>query len=151
MNIEMNVEAERAAVVARAHDWLGTPFHAGARVRGAGVDCAQLLIAVFAEAGLIEPVDPGHYPPDWFLHQDGEPLLAWVERYGMRTSTTPAPGDVALFRYGRAVSHGAIVVGPELLIHSYRGLGVVRESFAPGQAITPRLVGCWTLRRWVEV
>jgi cell wall-associated NlpC family hydrolase len=31
----------RAAVVAEARSWLGTPFHHQGRVKAAGVDCAM--------------------------------------------------------------------------------------------------------------
>ena len=55
----------RQQVVAAARGWIGTPYHAHARVRGAGVDCIHLLCAVFEEVGLISPIDPGMYPISW--------------------------------------------------------------------------------------
>ena len=38
---------------------------------------------------------------------------------------TPLPGDVIVYRYGRCVSHGALVVAWPQIIHAYLGLGVV--------------------------
>ena len=48
---------ERARVVAIAHEWLGTPYHTGGRLKGVGVDCLTLLAGVFSEAGLVGQVD----------------------------------------------------------------------------------------------
>lgn len=47
----------RLAVIESAKAWLGTPWHHMARVRGAGVDCAQLLMATYSDAGVIEPFE----------------------------------------------------------------------------------------------
>jgi cell wall-associated NlpC family hydrolase len=59
MSIEME---ERLRVVRVAQSWLGTPYHHHAALRGVGVDCAYLLIEVYAEAEVIPRRDPGYYP-----------------------------------------------------------------------------------------
>ena len=69
---------ERAAVVAAARSWLGTPYHHAADVRGAGVDCAMLLVRVYCDLGLVEPFDPRPYTRDWFLHRDEERYLGFL-------------------------------------------------------------------------
>lgn len=109
-------------VVAEARTWIGTPYHHHARVKGAGVDCAQILIAVFSAAGVIDAFDPGPYARDWHLHRSEEIYQQWLDRYGDRVDV-PEPGDVALYRFGRTFSHGGIVA-PEGVIHAYRGRGV---------------------------
>jgi NlpC/P60 family putative phage cell wall peptidase len=101
----------RARVVAEAMSWLGTPYHHMARVKGAGVDCAQLLAAVYHAAGLVAEVPLEYYPPDWHLHRDIERYLAAVLRHARETEA-PLPGDVVLYRWGRCLAHGAIVVAP---------------------------------------
>ena len=63
----LDIDTERAAVVAEARQWLRTPYHHMGRVRGAGVDCATLLAEVYARAGMVEPVAIEFYPPDWHL------------------------------------------------------------------------------------
>jgi cell wall-associated NlpC family hydrolase len=144
--------AERARVVESARAWLGTPYRALARVRGSGVDCGQLLLAVYAEAGIIPDVDPGIYSPQWHLHRSEELYLGWVERWCVPTDA-PALGDVALFRYGRTISHGGIIVGtdPQMtVVHAYVGEGVRLEELAPNYRLFDRLVGYWTLRSWDE-
>ncbi|MDE3132294.1 MAG: C40 family peptidase, partial [Acidobacteriota bacterium] len=113
--------AERARVVAEALSWLGTPYHHRARLKGVGVDCAQLPIAVFADAGLIEAFDTGDYPADWHLHRDEERYAGFVLRYADGIAQDEAqPGDLVLFRYGRAFSHGAILTAPGQVVHAVR-------------------------------
>lgn len=122
---------QRAAVVAQAATWLGTPYHHHGRIKGAGVDCAMLLAEVYQACGLVPPLEPGHYPHDWHLHRSQELFLAWVRHAGARQVQAPDVGDVGLWHYGRTWSHGSIVVaaGPvPMLVHAYIGLGVVRTA-----------------------
>jgi cell wall-associated NlpC family hydrolase len=146
----VDIAGERAAVVAEARSWLLTPFHHHAAIKGVGVDCAQLLIAVYAATGVVDRPDVAEYSPDWFLHEDGEALERfsdWIRRLCVAV-IEPRPGDIALFRYGRAVSHGAIVVDRSTVIHSFRELGVILGSLEPTHDLFPRLAGFWSPRRW---
>jgi len=116
----------RAAVAAEAWTWLATPYHPHGRIKGVGVDCAMLLAEVFERVGMVPRVDAGDYPPDWHLNHSAELFLQWLLRVGAREVDAPGLGDVGLFRYGHTHSHGAIVVGPDLLLaHAYIGRGVV--------------------------
>lgn len=130
-----NLQPQREAVLVAARAWLGTPYHHQARIRGAGVDCAMLLAEVYREAGVIGPIDPRPYPPDWHLHRSTERYLGWLARYGAEVPA-PQPGDVAVFRVGRCFSHGAIVEAWPQLIHAVHGIGCVR-----GDATQGRLAG----------
>jgi NlpC/P60 family putative phage cell wall peptidase len=118
---------ERAAVVAEAITWIGTPYHHHARLKGIGVDCAQILIAVYAGLGLAPEVAPGIYPPDWHLNHSSELYLHWLQQAGAQRVDSPLPGDVAVFKFGRTFSHGAICVEDGSFIHSYLRLGVIRS------------------------
>lgn len=113
------MDAWRAAVVEEAKTWLGTPWVHRARLRGVGVDCGQLLIGAYVGAGIIEPFDPGDYSIDWMLHRREERLVSWIDRY-MVAAAVPMPADVAVWRYGRAFSHAAIVVEWPVVIHAFR-------------------------------
>jgi NlpC/P60 family putative phage cell wall peptidase len=122
-------EMQRAAVVAEARRWLGTPYHHAARVRGSGVDCAQLLIGVFSAVQLIEPPRIESYPPDWHLHRSAERYLHVVLAHARELEgVSPLPGDIVLWRFGRCFSHGAIVVDWPLVIHAYLGRPCVLED-----------------------
>lgn len=112
---------------------MGTPYHPCAGIKGVGVDCAIYPLKVYSALGLIEDVDVGSYPPDWYLHQDGERYLEWVLRLGAREVESPERGDFALFRFGRTYSHGAIVDTWPIVYHSVVRLGVYRDDASTGK------------------
>lgn len=116
----------RDAVVAEARSWLRTPYHHCASIKGVGVDCAMLLVMVYRAAGLIPAdLDPRPYSPDWHLHRGEELFLGWLEQCGDQVDA-PQPGDVAVWRYGRTYSHGAIVVDADgAIVHAARPAGIV--------------------------
>ena len=58
----------RQEIIDEAATWLRTPYHHAAAIKGAGVDCAQILIEVYAAVGLADKPDVGNYAPDWMLH-----------------------------------------------------------------------------------
>ncbi len=122
----------REAVVEEARKWLRTPYHHQARIMGDGVDCAMLLCEVYEKVGLVPFIDPTPYPPDWHFHRDEERYLDWVKQYGTEVSE-PKPGDVALFQFGRCLSHGAIVVEWPTIIHSYFREGCTIADATQGQ------------------
>jgi len=108
---------QRQAVIAEARTWLRTPWVHRARIKGAGVDCGQLLIAVYSAAGVIEPFDTGEYPQDFMLHQAEERFLGFVLRHAHEVDA-PGPGDIAVWRHGRCFSHAGIVVQWPEVIHA---------------------------------
>ncbi|WP_034302551.1 C40 family peptidase [Herbaspirillum sp. RV1423] len=133
----------RNLVLAEAETWLRTPYHHMGRIKGAGVDCATLLLEVFHAVGIIPKIDVGYYPQDWHFHRDEERYLGWISQYARRTET-PRPGDIALFKFGRCVSHGAIVTDWPGVIHSYFQLGCVYGN-ANDRELAGRLDSFWTL------
>jgi cell wall-associated NlpC family hydrolase len=108
----------RDKILAEAYSFLNTPYHHQGRLKGVGIDCAMLLIEVYRNVGLIPNIDPRPYPRDWHLHRDEERYLGWVKQFGTEVND-PQQGDVALFKFGRCISHGAIVVNWPVVIHSY--------------------------------
>ncbi len=137
----------RAAVCSEARRWIGTPWHHRARVLGAGVDCAQLLLAVYTEVGLLRPGqgDPGAYPMDWHLHRDDDRFLRGMLACG-RAVAAPRPGDAALFKFGRVASHAAIVIEPGVIVHAYAPEGaVVISDLSASAHLAERLVGYFSL------
>lgn len=116
----------REQIVAEARSWLKTPYHHQARVKGAGVDCAQILIAIFAAVGLLESFEPEEYPMDWMLHRSEERFRDLVRKYGDQVELEAAgPGDVALYHVGRCFAHGAVVIDWPLVIHADSRVGAV--------------------------
>lgn len=114
-----SVAGQRAAVVAEAKTWLGTPWRHRGRVKGAGVDCAQFVIKVYAGAGMIADFDTGEYPRDWHIHKDDERFLAFVPSFAREIAEADVgPGDLMLCKIGRVYSHGAIVLAWPQGIHA---------------------------------
>lgn len=113
-----------AAVVAEALSWVGTPYVHMGRIKGVGVDCAQLLIAVYAGAGVVPNFVPENYTHDWYMHRSEELYLGHLMQFAAQVDE-PKPGDVAAYRFGRTVSHAAIVTEPDYIVHAYRPHGMV--------------------------
>ena len=146
MRAENDKTHDRAAVVAAARRWLGTPYHHAADVPGAGVDCAMLLVRVFVDLGLVEPFDPRPYTRDWYMHRDEERflgfLLARAHPVDPSTGSGPEPGDVILFRFGRCFAHGGIVTetAPLTIVHAFmRAACVVEEAPQRNAELAERL------------
>ena len=119
----------RAAVVAEARSWIGTPYHHAADVKGHGVDCAMLLVRVYCDLGLIELFDPRPYTRDWFLHRSEERYLGFLLARSHEVRS-PGLGDIVLFRVGRCFAHAGIVsrTGPLSIIHAFSNSGWVVED-----------------------
>jgi cell wall-associated NlpC family hydrolase len=133
-------------LIDEAMSWLGTPYHHEARVKGAGVDCGQFPAAVFEACGLIPHVEIEHYTYDWHLHRDDERYLNYVEAFFTKVDS-PQAGDLALFKYGRVISHSAIVIEWPLVIHAYITAGaVVLDDGIANQDLAKRLQGFWRLK-----
>lgn len=136
--------ANGEAIVAEARRWLRTPYHPMGDVLGVGVDCAMLPVRVFTALGLLPAdVEPRPYPPDWHLHRSDEKFLGWVERFAVPVDD-PQPGDLALFKFGRCLSHGGIVcdITPEIyMIHADMKAGCVERAEVRRWA--DRLAGYW--------
>ncbi len=113
------MDAWRQRVIDEAVTWLRTPWAHAQAVKGAGVDCAQLLRMVYVDAGVIEPFETGSYPPDLMLHSTEERFASFADRY-MDAVSSPQPGDAVLWKFGRSFSHGGIVIEWPRFIHAYR-------------------------------
>lgn len=124
----MTETEQRKAVCDEARTWLRTPYHDCAMVKGAGVDCALLLKAVFEAAGLESPIDVEPYSPQWYLHRGDELYLNKVlERAVEITEAQTQPADIVLYKFGRCFAHGGIIVEPGFptIIHAFKQAGIV--------------------------
>lgn len=108
---------QRAAVLAEAATWFGTPHIHQARVKHAGVDCGQYLIAVYSAAGVGPEIATDPYPADWMMHREEERFLAHVAPHAVEVEQ-PQAGDIVVFRIGRCFSHGGIVIDERTFWHS---------------------------------
>ncbi len=132
----------RSAILAEAHDWLGTPYQHQASAKLAGCDCLGLVRGIWRALYGAEPEAAPAYTPDWAERAEAETLLDAARRHMREIDLgAAAPGDVLLFRmHAQApVKHCAILdaerpaphaSGP-FIIHAYWGRAVVRSRFAP--------------------
>lgn len=127
-------------------DWLKTPYRAGQRVRGGGVDCAQLIAGVLDRAYRRPEKTPiAKLPTDVSIHQPNaamQTVLGLVRGYGaqrmrLEELTHFEPGDVAVVRSelqaGGRDAHGhALVAGskPWRWLHAMPNTGVCWTSLA---------------------
>jgi hypothetical protein len=149
----LSESAQRAAVVAAARSWLGTPYHNCADVKGVGVDCGMLLVRVFVDAGLVSAFDPRPYPIDWHLHRGDERYLGFVFDNAKEVGE-PQPGDVMVLRFGRCYSHGGIVTRarPLAIVHAFHAARrVIEEEVGVNTVLShpiraPRFFSYWVRR-----
>lgn len=143
-------EAEaRAAIVREALEWRGTPYHDSGRVKGpnGGTDCAQLIALVFSRVGVIEDFPIPHYSPQQFLHSDAEDYMRTVKTFAREIPESEAkPGDVVLYKLGRAFGHGAIIIDPGWphIIHAWAPARMVVR----GDGLQEMLGARWRERRF---
>jgi NlpC/P60 family putative phage cell wall peptidase len=138
---------ERLKVVGEARTWLNTPYHHQASIKGVGVDCIMLMVEVYKTCGLLDAdCDPRPYTHDWHLHRSDEIYLGGIEAYAEPVQT-PQPGDIAVFQFGRCVSHAAIVVEWPLVIHAFIDHGaVVLTDISKSAALKARVRGFYSLK-----
>ena len=127
----MTTTLTRAAIVAAARGWIGTPYRHQASVKGVGTDCLGLVRGVWREVTGAEPETPPAYTPDWAESGGGEEMAEAARRH--MTEIAPAAareGDVVLFRMrpkGPA-KHAAILTGPDRMVHAWSGRAVVETG-----------------------
>jgi len=142
----LNTADLRAAVVAEALSWAGTPYHHNARLKGIGVDCVWLLLETYMSVGIVpQEFSPGNYSREWYFHRDEEMYLAGVERYSRKIAPEQVgPGDVAVYKIGRCVSHGAIIVDDHYLIHANRKARQVEITLRHSPELDAHFHSYWT-------
>jgi cell wall-associated NlpC family hydrolase len=114
--------------------WEGTPFRHWAGVKGRGCDCIHLVVRILEHFGF-GPLRIPKYDKDWHLHRGNQLLLDGIEAQLDTvevTSAEVADGDIVLYQFGRALSHGGIYFGGEVY-QAVFGAGVVRLGWGDAQ------------------
>jgi NlpC/P60 family putative phage cell wall peptidase len=143
---------ERAAAVAEARDWIGTPWRHRASLRGAGADCLGLILGVWRAVYGAEPARVPPYPPGWGAAAGDEALWRALGRAaGEIAPDAAATGDLLLFRMrgdaaaGHLGLRAATADGAPTVIHAYTRRGVVESALGP--ALARRVVAAFRLPR----
>lgn len=123
----------RAAIVAEARDWLGTPYRHQASLKGVGCDCLGLVRGVWRAFYGAEPEPMPAYTPDWAEAAGRETLAAAAARHLVPIAMSDAAaGDVILFRWrdGLPAKHAGIVIGDDRFIHAHDGAAVAEANLS---------------------
>jgi len=145
--LEIEME-ERRRVVAEAMTWVGTPYRVAANVKGAGIDCAMILIEVYAAAGIIEWRDPRPYPPDYYLHNKSPRYLNEVGMHAREIKREELNiGDTVLFKFGHAPAHSGIIIDMNglTMVHSYKGRGCIVDDLEKTPWLLSRVDSYWSM------
>jgi len=116
---------KRTEIVREALSWIGTPFMHGARIKGVGAECGSFIVDVYARFGFAAEYKLPPHAEQWAIHNDSPTFdadfyIREMQRFCTEIKTVPLPADVALFWWGHAYSHGAIVIDwPHQLIHCW--------------------------------
>ena len=120
-------------LLASALTWVGTPFRGHANIKGAGVDCVNLAVSVYAESGFYFVYNPPSYTLDGGKHLAVSKVASWLEASGKfdHIEGDTAVGDTLLFKIGCGVEHHVgVQITSALFIHSIRGYGVIESNVA---------------------
>ena len=115
-------------IAKEAMNWLGTPHVDNCMARKYGVDCAHLMLGVLIDTNLIgeEDMQIEHYSNEWHLHRSEDKFLKYMELVAYEVNIDDMQvGDFILFQYGRCISHGAIYIGDNQVVHAYVDMGVI--------------------------
>lgn len=126
---------QRAALVAEARGWIGTPYRHQASVKGAGCDCLGLIRGLWRGRHGAEPETLPAYGPDWAECRGDEALWQALARHLRSADSAEQPGDIVLFRMraGAVAKHLGVLseAGPSpRFIHAYSGHGVVESPLS---------------------
>ena len=120
---------KKDAIIGAAVQWLDTPYHHQARLKGIGVDCAQFVAAVYEDISG-KTINTPVYSPEWHLHNKQEKLLDILISFGCKEKDYMEPGDILTFKFGRVNSHLGILISATEFIHARLDIGkVVINSF----------------------
>jgi cell wall-associated NlpC family hydrolase len=122
-----------ACIEVEARQWLGTPFVAGAAVRGAGCDCGGLLVGVLRGVGVT-------------LTRAATLQEAIILNAQLLTPTSPEAGAIITLSRapgGRPV-HIALQTSTNTLIHAHWSQGVVESHF--GRWFADRVVAAYIIK-----
>jgi cell wall-associated NlpC family hydrolase len=141
---------QRLDVVKEAISWYGTPYRQLGYSKGpkGSVDCSMLLVGAWVGAKVLQPFDPRPYPPTWFLHQNEERYLAWMESLAVEVpeaDSKPIAGDIVLFKVGHCFGHSGIMIDDKNFVHAY-----AKYKTCTSSSLTDGIIS-WRTRKFFDV
>ncbi|WP_036296834.1 NlpC/P60 family protein [Methylosinus sp. PW1] len=114
----------RAAIVAQARLWIGTPYRHQASLINVGCDCLGLVRGVWRAVVGPEPETAPPYSPDWAEALGEETLaLAAHRHFAVVETNSFRAGDVLLFRFRdhSPAKHLGIATSATHMVHAHGG------------------------------
>jgi NlpC/P60 family putative phage cell wall peptidase len=127
---DTRIAPTRAAIVAHARTWIGTPYHHQASRIGAGTDCLGFIRGIYRALHGREAQSIPGYARDWAEGAGEETMLAAARQHLVEIAPSDAAaGDILIFRYRQRyiAKHAAILVG-STIIHAIEGAPVCEVS-----------------------
>lgn len=123
----------RAAIVAEARTWLGTPYCHQASLKGVGCDCFGLIRGVWRAFYGAEPESVPPYSRDWGSVTGKETLVETARRHLKEVDPAAVgPGDVLVFRIrrSRVAKHAGIISIDTRFIHAQENVPVCEVALS---------------------
>ena len=126
----------RSAITTEALTWLGTPYHSVGAIKGVGVNCSQFVYEVMKATVL--PADTpklSWFTPQLATHSKEERLIAYAQSLGAVeiAEAEAKPGDIILYKSGKAHGHSAIILELPKIIHVSAPGGCQMGNFHEGK------------------
>jgi cell wall-associated NlpC family hydrolase len=118
--------ATRAQIIAKAREFIGTPFQHQARIKSKGVDCVGVVLCVGEELGVVcqdgRPLLGNQYT-DYGMQPAGTRVLEiCIERLVRKNIAEMKPGDIVCMRTPTDPTHVGIITsygGVLYIVHAY--------------------------------
>ncbi len=107
------LNAQQQKIISEASEWLGTPYLWGGNTKK-GVDCSGFVKNIYGEIGISLP-------------RTAQQQYNYAQKI---SDSERVAGDLLFYQRGNKISHVAIYIGNDEIIHSASGKGVVRQSIA---------------------
>jgi cell wall-associated NlpC family hydrolase len=122
------LDSRRADVVTEALSWIGTPYRLNGQAKGAGCDCATLLLCVFRACGVFDEQIVEQHFQDWYCHTKEERYLRWLLKHAAPIlrdvaykSTKIEPGNIVSTKaMSDKYNHAGIVIAWPKIVHCVR-------------------------------
>jgi NlpC/P60 family putative phage cell wall peptidase len=111
-------------VAKKAREWIGTPYHHQASLKGVGCDCLGLCRGIYREIVGPEPIAMPNYSPGWDEVAKTEIMLRTFNTYLKKEPISyRGAGFILLFRMRRnaVAKHCGIMTNNTHFIHSHAG------------------------------
>ena len=150
-NLQPPLSSTRAAIVARARAWIGTPYHHQASTLGAGTDCLGLVRGIWRDLHGTDPEPLPAYSRDWAEATGAETMLDAARRHLIEIAPAAArPGDILIFRFrvGTVAKHAAVLATATTIVHAVEGASVAEVPF--GSWWRRRIAGAFSFPRIID-